>query len=194
MNVEISFFTSTSSSLQAGPQLWNLGFGQGDGQVLTGSPRPGAFSHLSPRLSARLAVECSDGFDLQQGGNLKARHLYRRESGAEADGLWAVLAPVPAWTSLLLNWDWRLVSSWLMARADVALAARQAWAREEPQAQGSSKGSLGSLMKNTGPRQGGPASASQRNREAMVACKVVSWQSRELAAWRLGIRQTWVES
>jgi len=142
VNVEISFFTSTSSSLQAGPQLWNLGFGQGDGQVLTGSPRPGAFSHLSPRLSARLAVECSDGFDLQQGGNLKARHLYRRESGAEADGLWAVLAPVPAWTSLLLNWDWRLVSSWLMARADVALAARQAWAREEPQAQGSSKGSL----------------------------------------------------
>lgn len=164
MNVGISLFTSTRGSLQAGPQLWNRGFGQGGGQVLTGIPRPGAFSHRSPRLSARPAVECSDGFDLQRGGNLKARHLYRRGSGAEADGLWAVLAPAPAWTSLLLNWDWRPVSSWLMARADVALAARQAWAREEPRAGGSNKEAKGSLMKNTGPGRAGPASASQRQK------------------------------
>ena len=82
-----------------------------------------------------------------------------------------------------------------MARADVALAARQAWAREEPQARGSNKEAKGSLMKNTGPRQGGPASASQKNREAMVAClEEPELQSRELAAWRLGIRQTWVVS
>lgn len=51
-----------------------------------------------------------------------------------------------------------------MARADVALAARQARAREEPRARGSNKEAKASLMKNTGPGWAGPASASQRQK------------------------------
>lgn len=131
--LEISFFHQHGGLTTSRPTAWNLGFRQGGGLVLDRSPRPGAFSHLSPQLSARPAVECLDGFDLQQ-GETESDISTDAGSGAEARAAGVVLAPAPAWTSLLLSWDWRPVSSWLMARADAALAARQAWAREEPRA------------------------------------------------------------
>lgn len=66
-------------------------------------------------------------FDLQQGGNSKARPHDRQGSSSEANGLWAGLDPASAWMSLLLSWDWRPVSSQLITTSDVAMAAR--WAR-----------------------------------------------------------------
>lgn len=77
------------------PELLNLGPGWAGGRAEPGSQRPGAFSHLSLGHSARPAAEHSNGFDLRQGGNLKARHLDRQGSGLEADRLWAVRGPPP---------------------------------------------------------------------------------------------------
>lgn len=162
-------------------QTW--GSGQPGGRALTGS-------HRGPRRSARPAAECSDGFDLRQGGSSKARHLDGQGSVAEADGLWAVLAPAPAWTSLLLSWDCRPVCSRLIARADVATAARRG---HEPRV-----AARRWREARQGPRagQGGPASASRGGESSVrwgLCLEEPGLGSGGPAAWRLGrgIRQTW---